>query len=136
MHDKAVAMQQQNAQSEQEAEAQKQQVENEFKMMLEQQKNQLEQYKIDLDAQKLEFEKQKFQIQSQIDSTKNEQDNDTKLTDIATERKSEMAYLEEEKRQANMEFLLNKIELAMTGASNSVKIDSVGSSSSKGSNRP
>jgi len=94
---------------------QQKEADNEFKMLLEKQKGDIKQLSVDVEHAKLDWEKQKFNIEQGLAQQEQSVEANQGQQKIDNEQEMETAFLQEDKRQANMEYELSKTELAIKG---------------------
>jgi hypothetical protein len=106
----------QNNQATRDHETQMKQMDAELKMALDKQADDAKNMMAQIEQAKLNWEMQKFGMQQQFEQQKLNIENTTDNKQIDTERDVEMAYLDEQKRATNMDFVMAKADLAIQGA--------------------
>jgi len=110
--EKAIQIHQANQSEAIQADKEKEKLKMDLDKYLGDQKAQIEQYKVKLDEARLGLEKEIKSAELQVEKEKNESDTFAKVFDTITERETEMAYLNEQKRASMVDTIIqstNKI---------------------------
>lgn len=111
----AMQRQQSNTQAERDHDVQLKEMDAELKMMIDKQSEDAKNMMAQLEQAKLEWDMQKFNMTQDFEKYKLDVENETDNKKIDVEENVEMAFLEEQKREANQDFVMQKADLAMKG---------------------
>jgi hypothetical protein len=106
---------QSNQEGERQHEAQMKQMDSELKIMLDKQSEDAKGMMAQLEQAKLEWEMQKFGMQQAFEEKKLNLENEVDHKKIDTEEGVEMAFLDQQKDEADKDFVMGKADLAMKG---------------------
>jgi hypothetical protein len=116
--ERALALHQQNQQAAMSVEKEKEQLKTDLDKYLGDQKAEIEKYKLQLDEARMGLDEQLKVAELQIDKEKNESDTFAKIFDTVTERETEMAYLDEQKRSTMINEILQATNTIIDSALN------------------
>jgi len=104
-----------NTQGERQHDMQLKQMDQELKMMLDKQADDAKMMMAKVEEGKLNWEMQKFNMAQQFEKYKVDIENQIDHKKIDTEESTELAFLEQQKKEANQDFVMAKADLAMGG---------------------
>ena len=105
-----------NNQATRDHDTQMKQMDAELKMALDKQADDAKNMMAQLEQAKLNWEMQKFGMQQEFEKQKLNIEDGTDNKKIDVEKEVEMSFLDEQKRTANMDFMMKKADLAIKGA--------------------
>jgi len=104
-----------NTEGERQHDMQMKQMDQELKMMIDKQSEESKMMMAQIEQAKLQWEQQKFTMDQGLKRYEIDKKDLTQNKDIDVEQSTEMAFLDQQKKESNQEFQLEKADLAMSG---------------------